>query len=310
MAKRAWILIAGLAVAGACTEDEGDNPFASGDSGLDTLDTGLDTGTDEAESSSESGESTESSTEGSSDSSDSSDTEESSSEAETTGSASGCENADILCEDFEDGVPSGGAWLPKSCSDPNYSLGVVDGALATSGASSSANNSCPLHYELGTLDSFWVTAHVRIQGSAPGMEHEVTFFELGENPDADDPELRIGYRGDNSCNNQGAIYAGLELGATQGPGGEYTGCTGVVPEAETWMCLEVSVVQGNDSLESQMYLDGEALDYLVHSQPKQSVLGNFTVGYLKVGMQSYSGQFDGLLIDDLSVSTQRVGCGG
>ena len=81
------------------------------------------------------------------------------------------------------------------------------------------------------------------------------------------------------------------------------------PPAETWLCLEVSVDQGGGTLEADMYLDGDPLDYLVHSQPQTTVLGNFEARYLKVGMQSYSGEFDGLLIDDLSVSSTRVGCG-
>ena len=244
------------------------------------------------------------------DSADDSSTESSDAETETTGAASGCQEADILCEDFENGLPMGGAWLDMTCWDMNYQIEVSEGALLTSGASSSANVSCPLHYDLGVLENFWVTAHVRIVGNEPGMEHEVTFFELGAQSDADDPELRIGYRGDSSCNNSGAVYAGLELGATQGPGGEYTGCTGVVPPAETWLCLEVSVEQDTSTLVADMYLDGEPLDYLVHSMPQTTVLGNFSTRYLKVGMQSYSGVFDGLLIDDLSVSSTRVGCGG
>jgi hypothetical protein len=186
---------------------------------------------------------------------------------------------------------------------------ISDGALLTSGATTSSGDSCPLFYDLGAQSDFWVTAHIQITGTNPSDEHEVTFFELGEFSDANDPELRIGYRGDSSCNNNGAVYPGFEIGATVGPGGEYTGCTGVVPIAGTWYCLEVHVVQGGGALEAELHADGTKLDTLVHSMPQEKILGNFEAKFLKVGMQSYTGVFDGLLIDDLSVSTTRVGCG-
>lgn len=311
---RLGFLACGLALCGSlgCTEAEDDtatfglNPVATDTVG-DTSSSDSEVSSDSAPNETQASSNDDSST-GDSSTGDTS-TESSGSETDTSGTPSGCQDADILCEDFEGGLPSGGSWLDTTCWDSNYQISVSEGALLTSGASSSANNGCPLHYDLGVLESFWVTAHVRIVGNEPGMEHEVTFFELGAQPDADDPELRIGYRGDSSCNNNGAIYAGLELGATQGPGGEYTGCTGLVPPAETWLCLEVSVEQSGDSLEADMYLDGEPLDYLVHSMPQTTVLGNFSTRYLKVGMQSYSGAFDGLLIDDLSVSSTRVACG-
>src|SRR5690606_33956142 len=150
----------------------------------------------------------------------------------------------------------------------NYSRTVTAGSglngsqgFLTSGASSSANT-CALVYPLGELSDFWVTAHIKIGGSDPDMEHEVTFFELGAHAAQDDPELRIGYRGDSSCPNGGAIYQGFELGATHGAsGGVATGCTGSkvnegIPVAGDWYCLEVHVVQGNDLLTADLFVDG------------------------------------------------------
>lgn len=174
--------------------------------------------------------------------------------------------------------------------------------------SSASENTCALQYALGSdLNDFWVTAHIQITGANPAGEHEVTFLELGEVP-GDDPELRIGYRGDSSCNNSGMVYAGFELGATKGPGGEFTGCTGNVPVADTWYCLEIHVVQDAASMTADMLVNGENQAYLVHSQAHDEVEGLFRANYLKVGMQSYSGNFGGLIIDDLSVSSTQVGC--
>lgn len=231
-------------------------------------------------------------------------------------SATDCSAADVLCETFDTAVPSGTPWVAKTCYDSGYAMSISagagetgSGALLTTGASSGANTSCPLHYQLHALDEFWVRARLKIGGANPSSQHEVTFFELGEQVDADDPELRIGYRGDSSCNNSGATYPGFEIGATKGPGGEFTGCTGNVPLAETWYCLEVHVDQTDDTTTySELYVDGTKQSTLVHSQPKERIEGLFKANYLKVGMQSYSGTFDSLLIDEISVSTARIPC--
>lgn len=229
-----------------------------------------------------------------------------------------CTDADLFCFDFEaDAVgmmPSGTPWETSNCSDPNYQAAVTAGegrdgtnGYVTSGASTGTNY-CALVGNIGTPSDFWVRAWVKIGGTNPDAEHEVTFFELGPST-SDDPELRIGYRGDSSCPNNGAAHQGFELGATQGPGGEYTGCTGLKPVADEWYCLELHVDQtAGNSLEADLYVDSVQQDYLVHSMPQEKVLGNFSVSYLKVGMQSYGGTFGSLVIDDLSLSTTQLGC--
>jgi len=238
--------------------------------------------------------------------------------------ALGCDSADILCADFEDvaagQAPSGAPWLAANCFDQNYKKSVqagmgVDGsqALITSGTSASAN-SCALVYDLGTQTDFWLRAFIKIGGANPDAQHEVTFLELAANANVDDPELRLGYRGDSSCSNSGAAYQGFELGATKGlNNGEDTGCTGSkvnegMPVADQWYCLEVHVTQGSNQLMSDLFVDGVNQDYLIHSSPKTEVGGAFEAKFLKVGMQSYSGAFDSLAIDDVSLSTTRIPC--
>lgn len=229
-----------------------------------------------------------------------------------------CSDADLFCFDFEaDTVgmkPSGEPWEPSNCSDQTYQAAVTasagpDGSQAyVTGGASSGTNYCALVGDIGTPSDFWVRAWVKIGGTNPDTEHEVTFFELGPST-GDDPELRIGYRGDSSCPNNGGTHQGFELGATQGPGGEYTGCTGMKPVADEWYCLEVHVDQSaGTSLVADLYVDSVQQDYLVHSMPETEVLGNFSVQYLKVGMQSYGGTFASLAIDDLSLSTTQLGC--
>lgn len=237
---------------------------------------------------------------------------------------SGCESADIFCLDFEAdavGALPGGDWdATVMCYDSNYSRTVqaavgLSGsqAFVTSGASPSANT-CALVHSFGALADFWVTAHIKIVGTTPDMEHEVTFLELGEFANMDDPELRIGYRGDSSCPNSGSNYQGFELGATRGiSGGEDTGCTGSkvndgIPVADEWYCLEIHVTQGSDMLTADMWVNGENQDFLQHSQPVTEIRGAFEAHYLKVGQQSYTGSFAELVIDNVSLSTSQVGC--
>lgn len=236
----------------------------------------------------------------------------------------GCENADIFCLDFESdtaGSEPAGDWdTSVMCYDMNYSRTVEAGvglegsqAFVTTGASSSANT-CALVHDLGGLTDFWVTAHIKIGGSDPDMEHEVTFFELGELASVDDPELRIGYRGDSSCPNAGEIYQGFELGATKGAsGGEDTGCTGSkvnegIPVSGEWYCLEVHVTQGGGMLTADMWVNGENQDFLQHSQPVTEIKGAFEAHYLKIGQQSYAGSFQELIMDNVSLSSTQVGC--
>lgn len=243
---------------------------------------------------------------------------------ETTGDVQGgCAEADLWCEDFEgiaNGALPGAPWqLNPSCPDlgaVSLEVGAEAGAgfngtvgLSSSGASTGTNYCAPL-IELEPMTEFWVTTRVKISGEID-MQHEVTFFELG--PDAsENAELRIGYRGDNSCPGPNGPYQGFELAALNGPSGEYTGCTGMKPVADQWYCLEVFIDQSGSNAEaplsSQFYIDGERKNMLVHMQEHDTILSNSTVSYIKVGMQSYGGEFDGIVLDDFSVSTTRVGC--
>ena len=225
----------------------------------------------------------------------------------------GCAAADVFCETFETYStmrPSGGMWLDDPCPSGTYTANTQAGAgpdgsaaYVTSGASTGTNY-CVLMTDLGDPPTeFWLSAMIKIGGTDPDLEHEVTFLELGPE-EQDTAELRIGYRGDSSC-----AVQGFELGALEGPGGEYTGCTGMKPVADKWYCMETHVdLSGGMGSVSQLYVDGELLDYNVHGMTQETVISNSTPRYLKVGMQSYGGSFESLTIDNLSISTTRVGC--
>jgi hypothetical protein len=227
----------------------------------------------------------------------------------------------VLCADFDalapGSLPTGAPWIaaPGHCAATGYMIAVESGtavsgtqALVSSNASTSTN-ACALVADLGEQSDFWVRAQVRYVGTGPTNEHEITFFELGEHPDQDDPEGRVGFRFDGCNAVDGTPFPGLEFNMTVGPGGEFTGCTGVQLEADRWYCVEVHVNQAGSPTSGELYLDGVEQSYTNHGSPVDEVLANGRFRYLKLGAQTYGNINTGpLLLDDVAVGTSRVGC--
>jgi hypothetical protein len=218
----------------------------------------------------------------------------------------------ILCDDFEhDSVgatPMGMPWLDEQCADSARVL-KVDAAVSHSGTQSLVSQGigyaqCMLHADLGTLPDFWVRSWVRFGTGADFMAHEVTVFELGPNPDQDDPSIRVGFRG-NTCDPVGA-----EVNITGNM--EETGCTGFSFEAEKWYCLELHVTQGASGVTTDLFIDGEDQSYKNHGVAMDTIsdpMGKPLFRYLKLGYRAYSGGFNASIWnDDVAVGTQRVGC--
>jgi hypothetical protein len=233
----------------------------------------------------------------------------------------GCGAADILCANFEEvatgALPTGAPWLaaPGHCPSTGYEIGVEasgghdDSNALVSSNSSTSTNACALVADLGSQTDFWVRALVKYMGAGPTNEHEITFFELGEHPDQDDPEARVGFRNDGCNDTDGSPFGGLEFNMTKGPGGEFTGCTGVPLEGNRWYCVEVHVVQSASSASGDLYLDGEKQAFTNHGSAVDQVLANGAFRYLKLGAQTYGGVNTGpLLLDEVTVSTSRVAC--
>lgn len=233
-------------------------------------------------------------------------------------SAAPCAGADILCTDFESeacgSLPTGGKWLAR----PEHCAMTGSGSVATGEAVSGSqhfvtvmpvSDECSLKADLGEQTEFWVRARVRFVGTAPTTDHEVSFFELGANADKDDPEGRIGYRADGCNAESGANFPGLEFNMTVGPGGEFTGCTGVQLEADRWYCIEAHLDQSGPTTVGRLFLDNVEQAFTNHGKPVPTVIANDKLRYLKVGKQSYGGSTAGaLLLDDVAVSTTRLGC--
>lgn len=228
---------------------------------------------------------------------------------------SGCELADILCLTFEDlsagAMPTGAPFQAYNCAGQSTStdLLVEDGKGKGGGkaftSKKSLNGGCNLLADLGEHAELWVTADVMFSAGVPvGTVHELTPFEVTKTA-TDDPGIRPGIRADNSCNS----WPGAELNITGG--GERTGCTAFKFMTGEWYCLEVQIKNQAAAVEGDLHIDGEKQPFHIHQDAVTTVVNMDWTGarMLRLGSRSYSSQVDApIYVDNLSVSTTRVGC--
>jgi hypothetical protein len=226
-----------------------------------------------------------------------------------------CASADILCLTFEEltagSMPQMEPFQKYNCSGQATSTDLLvedgKGKNGSKGFTSkkSLNGGCNLLADLGAHEELWVTADVKFSAGVPvGTVHELTPFEITATA-TDDPGIRPGIRADNSCNS----WPGAELNITGG--GERTGCTAFKFMTEQWYCLEVQVKNLAASVEGHLFIDGVEPSYHIHQDAVTSVVNTGWTGarMLRLGARSYSSSVDApLYLDNLSVSTKRVGC--
>jgi hypothetical protein len=226
-----------------------------------------------------------------------------------------CASADILCLTFEElaagSMPQMEPFQKYNCGGQATSTDLLvedgKGKNGSKGFTSkkSLNGGCNLLADLGTRDELWVTADVNFSAGVPvGTVHELTPFEITATA-TDDPGIRPGIRADNSCNS----WPGAELNITGGM--ERTGCTAFKFMTEQWYCLEVQVKNLAASVEGHLFIDGVEPSYHIHQDAVTSVVNPGWTGakMLRLGARSYSSSVEApLYIDNLSVSTKRVGC--
>ena len=231
-------------------------------------------------------------------------------------SGKGCASADILCLTFEDiaagSMPTAAPFQMYNCAGQSTStdLLVEEGKGKGGGkaltSKKTMNGGCNLLADLGEHAELWVTADVMFSAGVPvGTVHELTPFELTKTA-TDDPGIRPGIRADSSCNS----WPGAELNITGG--GERTGCTAFKFETEKWYCLEVQVKNQAAAVEGDLHIDGTKQPFHIHQDEVQTVVNMDWTGarMLRLGARAYSAQVDSpLYVDNLSVSSTRVGCG-
>jgi hypothetical protein len=227
----------------------------------------------------------------------------------------GCAQADILCLTFDDlttgSLPQMAPFQTYNCAGQSTSTDLlVEDRVGVNGSKGftskkSLNGGCNLLADLGDHPELWVTAHVKFSAGVPvATVHELTPFELTKTA-TDDPGIRPGIRADNSCNS----WPGAELNITGG--GERTGCTAFKFSTDQWYCLEVQVKNLAASVEGHLFIDSTEPGYHIHQDAVDSVVNMDWTGakMLRLGARSYSASVDSpIYVDNLSVSTQRVGC--
>lgn len=227
----------------------------------------------------------------------------------------GCAQADILCLTFDDlatgSMPQMAPFQTYNCAGQSTSTDLlVEDGVGVNGSKGftskkSLNGGCNLLADLGDHPELWVTAHVKFSAGVPvATVHELTPFELTKTA-TDDPGIRPGIRADNSCNS----WPGAELNITGG--GERTGCTAFKFSTDQWYCVEVQVKNLAASIEAHLFIDSAEPGYHIHQDAVDSVVNPDWTGakMLRLGARSYSSSVDSpVYVDNLSVSTLRVGC--
>jgi hypothetical protein len=95
-------------------------------------------------------------------------------------------------------------------------------------------------------------------------------------------------------------------------GGEYTGCgSRTLPQGE-WYCFEAHVQQATN-LTIQTYINGEAISYQSTGKPETDSIGTEAaltekLDNIRLGIFSTGEATGNVYIDDVAVSTTRIGC--
>jgi len=241
-----------------------------------------------------------------------------------SGNGTGCSEADLLCEDFEDisegDVPTGAGWSTRdsSCNMMNFSMGVTgDMPRGDSKKALKVTNhsyaQCRLSSSFESVDEFYVRAFILWDTDVDFANKETLAIDLL--PDSgkgkDDPAVRFGNRSKDPCNGApGPQITIIGLG-----GGEATGCNNMPPLPKgKWYCLEAHVQQ-SDKLIVSSKIDGKDLTYTSTGKPVVSQiesertpsekLNNIRLGFFT---HNSTGKGD-VYIDDVAVSTKPIGCG-
>ena len=228
-----------------------------------------------------------------------------------TGAVTGasCEGSGVfLCDDFESAVagqfPSAPTWDPNSCTSH-----AVDGTVAHTGSQSLRGGAeqypaCMAHADISDQTEVYARSWIRLGAASSDSGHEIGVLEFGPTL-ADNPELRVGFRNNDSVCVQAP---GVEVTVDGVAGGERTTCSGVALEANRWYCLQVHFTRAPGSIGFSVQIDGSSV---VPDTTYSDAVAAWSDGpmFLKLGRSSYGGNnVWPVWHDDVVLSTQPVGC--
>ncbi|MGH1346419.1 MAG: hypothetical protein ACRBN8_32940 [Nannocystales bacterium] len=320
--KRAWVCGAVLALC-ACGQDDVQEASASGSSGLAGSGAGVATSEGDSRSTNAPEGSVTSDAAGSATSTtsptggdpatDVGSGEESSSSGD---SSDPCGGADIVCDDFEDGLDAIWAYTGAPGNMPN-----VDDTVARSGSQSltfpSTDTQGAFVYPtrgLPTADNrVFARAYVRFAQPMAQMGGHVSYLVAADAP-SNGAEMRLGASTnfgsgdvmvDVNLLGSGPEYTQFSNGAVTG--GEPSDAPGVVLDANTWYCIEATFDGAND--EFRLSIDGAEISAMHVTDWQQGVTGwSPMYSVLKIGGQNYSGALGQVWFDDVAVSSSPIGC--
>jgi hypothetical protein len=237
--------------------------------------------------------------------------------------AAGCTGTELLCEDFEgvaEGmVPSAAPWhaLDSSCAFQmaQFTMGVTteqkNGGTKSLKVTNKHYAQCRLSGQFDVVNEFWVRAYSYWETGLDISNRETLDIDMTPGfRTADDPALRFGYRSKSPCE----MYAGPQITIIGLAGGEATGCgSRPMPQGE-WFCFEAHVEQSQNLVVST-YINGEAISYQSTGKPMTTTIQSESpitekIDHIRLGIFSTGEAQGSVYIDDVAVSTTRLGCGG
>jgi hypothetical protein len=236
--------------------------------------------------------------------------------------AVGCTGTELFCEDFEDtpdGEVMGAPWLPKgeSCQYASSFTSGVTSEKAFSGSKSfkATNHSypeCRMSAPFPDADDFWVRAYIFWEQGIDMTNKEILALDL-HGPSGikkDDPAIRFGTRTKDPC----TASAGPQITLIGLAGGEQTGCNGTVEEKQgEWICFEAHVTQ-TSNVSVKTYINGTAFTYESSGKAPTETIETPSapaekINHVRIGFFTHNSSGMGnVYVDDLAISTTRLGC--
>lgn len=227
-----------------------------------------------------------------------------------------CGGADVLCDDFEDGLDPAWAYTGAPGNMPS-----IDDAVARTGGQSltfpSTDTQGAFVYPMAGLPTANNRVHARIyvRFAQPmsAMGGHVSYLVAADAP-SNGAEMRLG-ASTNFGSGEVMVDVNLLGGGpeyTQFSNGDVTGGApsdnpGIVLEAETWYCMEAVFDGEND--EFRLSIDGREVQAMHVTDWQQGVTDwSPTYEVVKIGGQNYSGVLGQVWFDDVAISSAPIGC--
>jgi hypothetical protein len=232
----------------------------------------------------------------------------------------GCTGSELLCDDFEStaaGMVPTGAWhaLDDSCQYQmtQFSMGVSTEQKKSGSQSLKITNKhfaqCRLSGTFEPPNDFWIRTYEYWAADLDLSNRETLAVDMTPGyRTADDPALRFGNRSKAPCED----FAGPQITIIGLTGGEATGCgSRVLPQGE-WYCFEAHIQQ-TDRLIVNTYINGDAISYQSVGKEETESISTDTaitdkIDTLRLGIFSTGEATGDVYIDDVAVSTTRIGC--